>query len=107
MLTMRIERLNSDYNPLHASPERGRQQGYPGTIIHGLLRWNSAAHSILRELGSSDPANLKEFQARFASPVYPGDTLITEIWRTGQRQDDFEDIRFTTKTDKEAMVVVC
>ena len=72
--------------------------GFGGAIIHGLFSWNSAAYGILRLLGGSDPSNLKEFQARFASPVRPGDKLITEIWRTGNvPADEVEEVRFVTK----------
>ncbi|RDH24586.1 trimethyllysine dioxygenase TmlH [Aspergillus niger ATCC 13496] len=95
--TAHLYRLNGDYNPLHATPEPGEKMGFGGAIVHGLFSWNSAAHGILRELGGSDPKNLKEIQARFASPVIPGDKLITEIWRTGSLQDGYEEIRFVTK----------
>lgn len=97
--------LNGDYNPLHATPEPGQKMGFGGIIIHGLFSWNSAAHGILRELGGSNPSNLKEFQARFASPVRPGDKLTTEIWRMGNVQDGFEEIRFVTKNDKGKVVL--
>ncbi|PYH88215.1 trimethyllysine dioxygenase TmlH [Aspergillus ellipticus CBS 707.79] len=93
METAHLYRLNGDYNPLHATPEPGAKMGFGGIIIHGLFSWNSAAHGILRELGGSDPKNLKEFQARFASPVRPGDKLTTEIWRTGTLLDGYEEIR--------------
>lgn len=93
-------RLNGDYNPLHATPEPGEKMGFGGAIVHGLFSWNSAAHGVLRELGGSDPKNLKEIQARFASPVIPGDKLITEIWRTGSLQDGYEEIQFVTKNGK-------
>ncbi|KAL4896538.1 HotDog domain-containing protein [Aspergillus ambiguus] len=95
-----IYRLNGDYNPLHATPEPGVKMGFGGVIIHGLFSWNSAAHGILRELGGSDPKNFKEFQARFASPVIPGDKLTTEIWRMGNVEDGFEEVRFVTKNQK-------
>ncbi|KAF9885528.1 hypothetical protein FE257_012856 [Aspergillus nanangensis] len=95
-----IYRLNGDYNPLHATPEPGVKMGFGGVIIHGLFSWNSAAHGILRELGGSDPKNLKEFQARFASPVIPGDKLTTEIWRMGTFEDGYEEVRFVTKNQK-------
>ncbi|PYH71495.1 putative trimethyllysine dioxygenase TmlH [Aspergillus vadensis CBS 113365] len=95
--TAHLYRLNGDYNPLHATPEPGEKMGFGGAIVHGLFSWNSAAHGVLRELGGSDPKNLKEIQARFASPVIPGDKLITEIWRTGSLQDGYEEIRFVTK----------
>ncbi|PYI04855.1 trimethyllysine dioxygenase TmlH [Aspergillus sclerotiicarbonarius CBS 121057] len=98
--TAHLYRLNGDYNPLHATPEPGEKMGFGGAIIHGLFSWNSAAHGVLRELGGSDPKNLKEIQARFASPVRPGDKLITEMWRMGSVQDGYDEIRFVTKNDK-------
>jgi acyl dehydratase len=90
--------LNGDYNPLHATPEPGKKMGFGGTIIHGLYSWNATAHAVLRELGGSNPKNLQEFQARFASPVRPGDKLTTEMWKTGEtNKDGFEEVRFVTK----------
>lgn len=72
--------------------------GFGGAIMHGLFSWNATCHGLLNELGGSDPANIKEFQARFASPVKPGDKLLTEMWRTGQK-DDWEEVRFVTKVE--------
>jgi peroxisomal enoyl-CoA hydratase 2 len=90
-------RLNGDYNPLHATPEPGKAMGFGGAIMHGLFSWNNAAHALLQELGGSDPANMKEFQARFAAPVLPGVTLRTEMWRTGEKKGEWEEVRFVTK----------
>ena len=67
--------------------------------MHGLFSWNAACHGLLQTLGGSDPANLKEFQARFAAPVKPGDKLVTEIWRTGQSNNGWEEVRFLTKVE--------
>ncbi|KAL2008102.1 hypothetical protein VTN00DRAFT_8084 [Thermoascus crustaceus] len=103
--TAHLYRLNGDYNPLHATPEPGQKMGFGGTIIHGLFSWNTAAHGILKELGGSDPNNLKEFQARFALPVKPGDKLTTQIWRTGNLEDGFEEVRFVTKNDQDKVVL--
>lgn len=98
--TAHLYRLNGDYNPLHATPEPGAKMGFGGAIMHGLFSWNAAAHAVLKELGGSDPANLKEFQARFAAPVKPGDKLIFEMWRTGEKQGDgFEEIRFIVRVE--------
>ncbi|EPS27676.1 hypothetical protein PDE_02620 [Penicillium oxalicum 114-2] len=106
METAHLYRLNGDYNPLHATPEPGQKMGFGGTIIHGLFSWNSTAHGVLRELGGSNPENLKEFQARFASPVRPGDKLTTEIWRMGDKQSDgFEEVRFVTKNQTGKVVL--
>lgn len=65
--------------------------------MHGLFSWNSTAHGLLKLLGGSDPANIKEFQARFASPVKPGDKLVTQMWRMGNPdKDGWEEVRFVT-----------
>ena len=97
--TSLLYRLNGDYNPLHATPEPGKKMGFGGEIVHGLYSFNSTAHLLLKNLGGSDPANMKEYQARFASPVIPGDKLVTSVWRTGEVKDGFEDIRFVTQVE--------
>ena len=104
-LTLSTNRLNGDYNPLHIDPEPGKKMGFGGVIIHGLFSWNMAAHGILKNLGGSDPKNMKEFQARFASPVIPGDKLITEMWRTGKKEDGFEEVVFVVKNGKGKVVL--
>ncbi|KAJ2962412.1 hypothetical protein NQ176_g10941 [Zarea fungicola] len=80
-----------------ATPEPGQKMGFGGAIMHGLYSWNSTCLEIVRALGGSDPANIKEYQARFASPVKPGDKLITHVWKTGEKKGDFEEIRFVTQ----------
>lgn len=98
--TALLYRLNGDYNPLHAHPEPGKKMGFGGAIIHGLYSFNTTAHGLLQRFGGSDPANIKEFQARFASPVKPGDKLVTSAWRTGEvSSDGFEEIRFSVAVE--------
>ena len=95
-----LYRLNGDYNPLHATPEPGAAMGFGGAIMHGLSSWNFTAHGILKEFGGSDPLNMREFQARFASPVKPGDKLVTQVWRTGDvNSEGFEELRFVTSVE--------
>lgn len=68
--------------------------------MHGLYTWNSATHALLQVLGGGDPANIKQYQARFASPVKPGQEIVTEAWRMGNRDaDGFEEVRFVTKVE--------
>lgn len=94
-----LYRLNGDYNPLHATPEPGEKMGFGGTIVHGLYSWNSSAHAVLKAFGGSEAQNLRSYEARFASPVKPGDKLITEMWRMGNVEDGFEEIRFTVRIE--------
>ena len=79
--------------------------GFGGAIMHGLFTWNAACHGLLQTLGSSDPASLKEFQARFAAPVKPGEKLVTEAWRTGEFNDGWEEVRFITRVEEGKVVL--
>ncbi|KAL1978448.1 hypothetical protein VTN31DRAFT_1307 [Thermomyces dupontii] len=105
--TAHLYRLNGDYNPLHATPEPGQKMGFGGIIVHGLFSWNAAAHGILKALGGSRPANLREFQARFSAPVRPGDRLETKVWRMSDAstKDGFEEVRFVVVNEQGKVVL--
>ena len=82
-----LYRLMGDDNPLHADPAVARQAGFERPILHGLASYGLVARAVLRQCGGHDPARLKALDIRFAAPVYPGETLVTEIWRApGQPQ---------------------
>lgn len=76
-------RLNGDDNPLHADPDVAGRAGFPRPILHGLCTLGVVAHALLRELGNYDAAAMKSLALRFSSPVYPGETIRTEIWKSG------------------------
>ena len=76
-------RLNGDDNPLHADPAVAARAGFPRPILHGLCTHGVACHAVLRELCGYDPARLRALRLRFSAPVYPGETIRTEIWRDG------------------------
>lgn len=78
-----LYRLCADPNPLHADPEVARAAGFERPILHGLCTFGVAAHALLRAACEYDPGRLCELSARFSMPVYPGETLRTELWRSG------------------------
>ena len=78
-----IYRLCGDLNPLHSDPAIAKQAGYPRPIMHGLGSFGVAAHAVLKTYCSYDPQKLASFASRFSAPVYPGETLRTEMWRDG------------------------
>ena len=84
-----IYRLSGDFNPLHADPEVAKAAGFPRPILHGLCTFGVAGHALLRTLCGYDPARLKRMQVRFSAPVFPGETVRTEIWREGEGRFGF------------------
>merc|ERR1719487_1075223 len=80
-------RLNSDYNPLHVDP---LDPGVPvaskpartsAPILHGLCTLGHSARAVLSTCGGNDANRFHAMKVRFASPVIPGDTLVTKMWK--------------------------
>ena len=78
-----IYRLSGDYNPLHADPAYAAKAGYKMPILHGRCTFSIAGHAILKTLCGYDPARFVSMEGRFSAPVYPGETVRTEMWRDG------------------------
>jgi len=78
-----IYRLSGDYNPLHADPDVATKAKYPQPILHGLCTYGCAARAVLATYCGNDPSKLVGFDVRFSSPVYPGETIQTEMWKNG------------------------
>ena len=78
-----IFRLMGDENPLHVDPVSAKKSGFPRPILHGSATFGVAAHAVLRTLAGYDPAGMASIEARFSRPVFPGETIRTEMWQDG------------------------
>ncbi len=80
-----LYRLSGDRNPLHSDPWFARElAGFPMPILHGLCTYGFAGRALLAELAGGEAARRTAVAARFSSPVFPGETLTTSIWRTDE-----------------------
>ena len=84
-----LYRLNADPNPLHADPVVAAKAGYPQPILHGLCTYGMAAHAIVKTCCDYDASRLTSLNARFSSPVFPGETLQCDIWQDGSHALQF------------------
>lgn len=76
-----VYRLSGDPNPLHASPEVAAAAGFKAPILHGLCTLGIAGWSVLQTMAGGAPTALAGLSLRFSAPVYPGETIRTEMWR--------------------------
>jgi acyl dehydratase len=79
-----LYRLNGDHNPLHSSPAIAAKAGFPCPILHGLATFGLVGRALLRAVCEGDPARFGRMDCRFSAPVFPGETIRTEIWRTAE-----------------------
>jgi acyl dehydratase len=75
-----LYRLNGDPNPHNADPAAAKAAGLPRPILHGLCTYGIAGHAILRACCAYDARALRALDVRLAAPVFPGETIRTEIW---------------------------
>ncbi len=85
-----LYRLNGDRNPLHSDPDFASRGGFPKPILHGLCTYGFTGRALLHGLCDGDPARFASMDARFASPVMPGEALTVKMWRTGDGEAFFQ-----------------
>ena len=76
-----IFRLSGDFNPLHSDPSFAKIAGFPRPILHGLCTYGVACRSVVASICDNDVKQLRRFDCRFSSPVFPGETIVTEMWQ--------------------------
>jgi acyl dehydratase len=85
-----IYRLSGDRNPLHSDPSFAAMGGFDQPILHGLCTYGFTGRALLHELCGSDPARFTGMEARFSSPVMPGEALTVKVWEDGDGSAVFQ-----------------
>lgn len=84
-----VYRLSGDRNPLHSDPAFAAMGGFDRPILHGLCSYGFTGRALLHTLCESDPSRFRHIEARFASPVLPGEALTIRAWKTGDGEAVF------------------
>jgi len=85
-----LYRLSGDRNPLHSDPAFAAMGGFDRPILHGLCTYGFTGRALLHELCGGDPARFKGMDARFSSPVMPGEALTVKAWLDGDGSAIFQ-----------------
>ena len=80
-----IYRLSGDKNPLHADPDFAKLGGFDTPILHGLCTYGVVCKAVVDNLLDGDTTAVGRYAVRFAGVVFPGETIVTSMWRESDR----------------------
>lgn len=80
-----LYRLCGDKNPLHADPEFAKIGGFDRPILHGLCSFGIVCKAAVDHALGGDVTRVARYQARFRGVFFPGETMVTSVWREGDR----------------------
>lgn len=72
--------LTTPSSPLHIDPSFANMGGFKDPILHGLCFFGIAGKAVYQKYGK-----YKNIKVRFAGTVVPGQTLVTELWKEGEK----------------------
>jgi acyl dehydratase len=80
-----LYRLCGDKHRLHADPEYATRAGFDRPILHGLCSYGIACKAAVDTALEGDVTAVAGYRARFAGPVFPGETLEVSVWDDAER----------------------
>jgi acyl dehydratase len=89
-----VYRLSGDRNPLHSDPQFAAMGGFDRPILHGLCTYGFTGRALLATVAEGDPSRFGRLDGRFSQPVFPGEELTVNIWRTADDQAVFKTLGF-------------
>jgi acyl dehydratase len=80
-----LYRLSGDKNPLHVDPNMAALGGFDRPILHGLCSFGIVCKAAVDKALDGDVTKVGRYQARFSGVVFPGETIVTSMWREGDK----------------------
>ncbi len=79
--TFRYRDASGDQMPIHVDENFAKQVGLPGIIAHGLCTMAMTSQAVIKLAAGGDPSRLRRLAVRFAKNVFPGNDVVTSVYR--------------------------
>jgi acyl dehydratase len=95
-----IYALSGDRNPLHRDPNVAKMAGFPRPDPARALHLRHGLPRHVSTICKYDATKIVGFDVRFSAPVFPGETIVTEMWVDGSI------VSFRSKLKERDVVVI-
>jgi acyl dehydratase len=79
--TFRYRDASGDQMPIHIDNDFAKTVGLPGIIAHGLCTMAMTSQAAIKLAADGDPGRLKRLAVRMAKNVFPGNDVVTSVYR--------------------------
>ncbi len=93
---------SGDFHPFHHDETYATTHGFHRIFAHGMLTMGITGQALVTVFGDD---GLTRYGADFLKPVWPGDTLTTEVTVTAVNSDGSVDVDIAT-TDQHGTLVL-
>ena len=93
---------SGDFHPFHHDEIYATEHGFDQLFAHGMLTMGITGQALVAVFG---PDGLHRYGADFLKPVWPGDTLATELTVTAVHGDSSVEVDIAT-TDQHGTLVL-
>ena len=91
-----IYRLSGDVFALHVDSEFAEMAGFEKPIMHGLCTYGYSCRALMKSLTPGAPEKVRRLKCRFSRPLYPGDPIKIQIWKTDENKAVWKTINAKT-----------
>ena len=92
--SFRYAGASTDHANLHIDDRAARNLGFPGKFIQGLCTFAMCSGAVVQLAAGGDPTRLRRLAGRFASPVFPRNTLVVDVYDAGTAADGSRAVAF-------------